>query len=86
MTLRSVGEVLAAAGGIDEDGLPRDPQRLWQLLDHEPTLTLSDGRHHVVGLIRLMPAGGGAVHHDLADDSYWLLSPEEIEEVAGVSR
>ena len=84
MILASVDEILAAAGGIDDAGLLRDPMRLWQLLAGEQALTLRDARQRVAGEIRLMPSGGGAVHHDLTDDSYWLLSPEELEDLAGV--
>jgi hypothetical protein len=80
MFTMNVHELLAAAGGLDEEGAVRLPQVLWNLLEGAPAAYVyAADRRTVVAEIRLAP-GGTAVYHP-ADEGYTLLSPEELEEL-----
>jgi hypothetical protein len=73
-------ELIAAAGGLDEEGALRLPQTLWRLLDGASSArVLGADRQTVVGEIRMTP-GGAAVYH-CQGEGYSLLSPEELEEL-----
>jgi hypothetical protein len=80
MFTMNVNDLLAAAGGLDEDGAIRLPQVLWKLLGDAPSaLVFSVDRRTVIGEIRLAPSGAGVYH--LQGEGYVLLSPEELEEL-----
>jgi hypothetical protein len=73
-------ELIAAAGGLDEEGTLRLPQTLWKLLEGGPSAyVLAADRKTVVGEIRLAPNGAAVYHRQ--DDGYSLLSPEELEDL-----
>lgn len=79
-----VEELLAASGGITTEGALRSPRELWSLLEGAPSTTILDAtRRSPAALLRLMPEGAGALLLDLADDSYWLLSPCELAALFG---
>ena len=76
----NVNDLLAAAGGLDQDGTVRLPEVLWRLLRDAPNaLVFAADRTTVVGEIRLAPNGAGVYH--VQGEGYTLLSPEELEEL-----
>ncbi len=76
----NVNDLLAAAGGLDQDGTVRLPEVLWRLLQDAPNaLVFAADRTTVVGEIRLAPNGAGVYH--VRGEGYTLLSPEELEEL-----
>ena len=78
--MSEIDELLAAGGGLDEDGALRLPSRLWELLaDASRARVYAADRATLVGEIRLTPGGAG-VYHD-AENGFALLSPEEIEDL-----
>ncbi len=80
MFTMNVNELLAAAGGLDEDGAIRLPQVLWKLLGDAPSALVFAADHRtVIGEIRLTPHGAGVYH--VQGEGYVLLSPEELEEL-----
>jgi hypothetical protein len=79
----NVNDLLAAAGGLDQDGTVRLPEVLWRLLQDAPNaLVFAADRTTVVGEIRLAPNGAGVYH--VQGEGYTLLSPEELEELLRV--
>jgi hypothetical protein len=79
----NVNDLLAAAGGLDEDGAVRLPEVLWGLLGDAPNaLVFAADRRTVIGEIRLAPNGAGVYH--VQGEGYMLLSPEELEELLRV--
>jgi len=79
----NVDELLAAAGGLDEDGTVRLPEVLWSLLGDAPNaLVFAADRTTVIGEIRLTPNGAGIYH--VQGEGYTLLSPEALEELLRV--
>jgi hypothetical protein len=80
MFTMTVNDLLAAAGGLDEDGAVRLPQVLWKLLGEAPNALVFAADHRtVIGEIRLAPNGAGVYH--VQGEGYVLLSPEELEEL-----
>jgi hypothetical protein len=80
MFTMNVDDLLAAAGGLDQDGSVRLPQVLWKLLRDAPNaLVVATDRRTVLGEIRLAPNGAGVYH--VQGEGYVLLSPEELEEL-----
>jgi hypothetical protein len=76
----NVNDLLAAAGGLDEDGTVRLPQVLWKLLGDAPkALVFSSDRSTVIGEVRLAPSGAGVYH--VQGEGYVLLSPQELEDL-----
>jgi hypothetical protein len=81
-----VEELLFSSGGIDEEGRLRSPREFWRLLDDAPSFTLTAaGSGAPAAVLRLLPDGAGALQHDISDDTYWLLSPSELDVLFGRS-
>jgi hypothetical protein len=77
MSTMNAEELIAAAGGLDEDGTLRLPQTLWALLEGAPSAqVLASDRKTVVGEIRMAPNGAGVYHCE--GEPYSLLSPEGV--------
>jgi hypothetical protein len=79
-----VEEILFSSGGIDEEGRLRSPRELWRLLDDAPSFTLKEADSGApAAVLRLLPDGAGALQHEISDDTYWLLSPSELDILFG---
>jgi hypothetical protein len=76
-------EIIAAAGGINNLGSPRNPERLWQMLGSgcESICLFGQDRRTRAGEIRLFPSDAGGLYRD-DEGRFWLLSPEELESIA----